>query len=81
MANWKNREFNKLRKSEDIAWRAVIKNTKFRDELGKLLLTEEDIKCEHPVLGTMLRSYAHPDLMPLILEKVKKLLERKENGS
>lgn len=79
MANWKNREFNELRRSNKVAWDVVWENSQFREKLGKLLLTEEDLKTQHPKLGLMYKAWGHPDLMPLLLERIEKLLEKK-NG-
>lgn len=79
MANWKNREFNELKRSNKDAWETVWENTQFREKLGKLLLTEKDLEVDHPRFGKMRKAWGHPTLMPLLLERIEKLLGDK-NG-
>lgn len=74
MANWKNKEFNDLRRAEKRAWQWVVEDTQFREKLYELLLTQADLIVEHPKLGRMYRAKGHPDLRPLILERIRKLL-------
>jgi len=75
------RQLNYYRNGYHQMLEVVGADTAFRALLGALLLKPSDFEVKHDLHGPLLLATGHPDLKPLLIQRVRELLERRPSDN